>query len=166
MNAGTRNASRNQTTIEADPVMPTITITREFDAPVADVFRAHSESELVAQWLGPRNRQMIVDQYDCHTGGAWRYRTAIEDGEVGFYGSFHEVRPNERIVQTFTFDGYPDGVSLETMTFEDLGGGRTRITGMSLVESLETRDLIMASGMEVGVIEGYQQLDELLAKQR
>lgn len=158
--------THNQTKITADPVMPTITITREFDAPVASVFRAHSEPDLVAQWLGPRNHHMVIDQYDCHTGGAWRYRTSIEDGEVSFYGSFHEVRPNERIVQTFTFDGYPDGVSLETMTFEDLGDGRTRITGMSLVESLESRDMIMASGMEVGVVEGYEQLDELLAKLR
>jgi len=158
--------THKETKITADPVMPTITITREFDATVADVFRAHSEADLVAQWLGPRNRPMVIDQYDCRTGGAWRYHTSIEDGEVRFFGSFHEVRPNERIVQTFTFDGYPDGVSLETMTFEDLGDGRTRITGTSLVESLETRDLIMASGMEVGVVEGYEQLDELLAKQR
>jgi len=107
---------------------------------------------------------MVIAQYDCHTGGAWRYRTSIGDGEVRFFGSFHEVRPTERIVAMFTFDGYPDGVSLETMTFEDLGDGRTRITGMSLVESLESRDMIMASGMEVGVVEGYEQLDELLAK--
>jgi len=108
---------------------------------------------------------MLIDEYDCRTGGAWRYRTSIEDGEVCFYGSFHEVRPNERIVQTFTFDGYPDGVSLETMTFEDLGEGRSRITGMSLVESLETRDMMLSGGMEVGVVEGYEQLDELLATQ-
>ena len=75
-----------------------------------------------------------------------------------------EVRPDERIVQTFTFGGYPDGVSLETLTFEDLGDGRTRIVGTSLVESLESRDMILASGMEVGVVEGYEQLDELLGR--
>ncbi len=157
--------THNETQIVADPVMPTITITREFDAPVANVFRAYSEPDLVAQWLGPRSHKMRIDHYDCRTGGAWRYRTSVEDGEVCFYGSFHEVRPNERIVQKFTFDGYPDGVSLETMTFEELGEGRTRITGLSLVESLESRDMILASGMEVGVIEGYEQLDELLATQ-
>ena len=65
-------------------------------------------------------------------------------------------------MQTFTFDGAPDGVSLETMTFEDLGEGRTRLTGLSVVESMEIRDQIIASGMEVGVVEGYQQLDEVL----
>ncbi|HZJ04865.1 MAG TPA: SRPBCC family protein [Nocardioidaceae bacterium] len=164
MSAATRNTSRNQTTIEADPVMPTITITREFDAPVASVFRAHAEPDLVAQWLGPRSTRMLIEHYDCQTGGSWRYRTSVEDGGVSFYGSFHEVRLNERIVQTFTFDGYPDGVSLETMTFEDLGDGRTRITAMSLVESLESRDMMLASGMEVGVVEGYEQMDELLDK--
>ena len=162
MSASKQQTSRNETRIEADPAMPTITITREFDAPVANVFRAYSEPGLVAKWLGPRDHTMRIDQYDCRTGGAWRYGTGAGDGEVSFYGSFHEVRPNERIVQTFTFDGFPDGVSLETMTFEDLGDGRTRITGLSVVESLETRDMILASGMEVGVVEGYEQLDELL----
>ena len=103
---------------------------------------------------------MRIDHWDCRTGGSWRYSTA--DDAVSFYGSFHEVRPEERLVQTFTFDGAPDGVSLETMTFEDLGDGRTRLTGLSVVESMEIRDQIIASGMEVGVVEGYAQLDELL----
>ena len=162
--SATQHVTHHQTTIEADPAMPTITITREFDAPVANVFRAHTEADLVEQWLGPRSHRMRIDRYDCHTGGAWRYRTTVDGDEVRFFGSFHEVRPNERIVQTFTFDGYPDGVSLETLTFEDLGDGRTRIVGTSLVESLESRDMILASGMEVGVVEGYEQLDELLAR--
>ena len=86
-----------------------------------------------------------------------------DDFSMGFWGSFHEVRPDERLVQTFSFDGEPDGVSLETMTFEALDGGRCRITGVSVVESLEIRDQILASGMEVGVNEGYEKLDELLA---
>ena len=107
---------------------------------------------------------MVVDQYDCRTGGAWQYHTDVDGSQVQFFGSFHEVRPDERIVQTFAFGGYPDGVSLETLTFEDLGDGRTRIVGTSLVESLESRDMILASGMEVGVVEGYEQLDELLGR--
>lgn len=124
------------------------------------------EADLVAQWLGPRRLTMHVEEYVARTGGAYRYVHSGEDGtEHHFYGAFHEVRPNERIVQTFTYLGYPDGVSPETMSFEDLGNGRTRITGVSLVESLETRDMMLSSGMEVGVIEGYEQLDELLAPQ-
>ncbi len=109
---------------------------------------------------------MRLDVWEPRTGGHYRY-AAVRAGEViaGFYGSFHEVRPDERLVQTFTFDGYPDGVSLETMTFEELDGGRCRTTGRSVVASLEVRDLILSSGMEVGVREGYEKLDELLVAQ-
>ena len=85
-------------------------------------------------------------------------------GVAAFYGSFHEVRPSERLVQTFTWEGMPDGVALETMTFEDLGDGRTRTIGRSVVRPIEARDGIIASGMEVGVYEGYEKLDSLLAQ--
>jgi uncharacterized protein YndB with AHSA1/START domain len=107
---------------------------------------------------------MRIFQWEARTGGNYRY-AALQDGEevATFYGSFHEVRPNERLVQTFTWEGMPDGVSLETMTFEDLGDGRTRSIGLSVVESMEALDGIMASGMEVGVYEGYEKLDALLA---
>jgi uncharacterized protein YndB with AHSA1/START domain len=155
---GSRRA--NRTTIAADPALPTITITREFDAPIDLVFRAHAEADLLEQWLGPRDQTLRVDHYDFRTGGSWRYGTA--DGAVHFYGSFHEVRAPERVVQTFTFDGAPDSVSLETLTLEDLEDGRTRLTGLGVVESLQVRDAILASGMEKGVVEGYEQLDGLL----
>ncbi len=68
-------------------------------------------------------------------------------------------------MQTFTYEGYPDGVCLETMTFEDLGDGRTRVTGLSVVDTMEARDMMIASGMEAGVVEGYQKLDALLAEE-
>jgi uncharacterized protein YndB with AHSA1/START domain len=158
-------AATRETTIEADPNLPTIRIIRDFDAPPDKVFRAWIEPELVVQWLGPKSTEMRIEQWDARTGGNYRY-TALQDGEevAAFYGSFHEVRPSERLVQTFTWEGMPDGVSLETMTFEDLGGGRTRTIGLSVVDNLESRDAIMASGMEVGVYEGYEKLDALLAK--
>jgi uncharacterized protein YndB with AHSA1/START domain len=156
--------TKNETQIHADPALPTIRIVREFDAPRDRVFRAWIDPELVVRWLGPRSVTMRIEHWDARTGGSWRYRGIGEDLDVGFYGSFHEVRPDERLVQTFTFDGAPDGVSLETLTFEELPGGRTRITGLSVVESMEIRDMILASGMEVGVVEGYEQLDELLAE--
>ena len=106
--------------------------------------------------------------WDARTGGEWRYTAsrAGDDFTMGFWGSFHEVRPPERIVQTWAFDGEPDGVSLETMTFEALDGGRCRVTGTSVVESIEIRDQMLASGMETGVREGYEQLDELLEGER
>ena len=87
---------------------------------------------------------------------------ASDGNEFGFHGCFHEVRPSELIVQTFTFEGMPDGVALERLIFEDLGDGRTRLTATSLVDSFEDRDAFVSSGMEEGVREGYQRLDELL----
>lgn len=158
-------ATRHETTIEALPDLPVIRITREFDAPAEKVFRAHTDRDLFAQWVGPRSIDTEITEWDATTGGRWAYRStrAEDDLDTGFYGSFHEVRPHERIVQTFTWEGAPDGVSLETMTFEDLPGGRCRIVGTSVVESIEIRDLILSSGMEVGVNEGYAKLDALLA---
>lgn len=153
----------HKTEIVADKDVPLIRITREFDASVEKVFRAHTDPELLKQWLGPRRLEMKIDHFDCRIGGSYRY-VHIDDGaEYGFHGSFHEVRPNELIVQTFTFEGVPDSVSLEKMTFEDLGDGRTRIIGTSLVDNFEARNAILESGMDTGVREGYERLDELLA---
>ncbi len=159
-------ATRHETEIIADPDLPTVEIVREFDAPVDRVFRAWTDPELVRQWMGPRSIDMQIQTWDCRTGGEYRY-TAVQDGEevAHFYGSFHQVRPNERLVQTFGFDEMPDAVSLDQLTFEDLGDGRTRTVGLSVVSSMEARDGMMASGMEVGVVEGYEKLDEILAEQ-
>lgn len=153
-----------ETTITADRDLPTIEIVRDFEAPPAAVFRAHVEPELVARWLGPTTIAMRIDRWDATTGGSYRYVHTGENGvEHHFYGSFHEVRPDERLVQTFTYEPFPDGVSLDTMTFEALDGGRTRLRARSVFESRETRDQAMASGMETGIVEGYRKLDDLLA---
>jgi len=163
MTSSTTSGTR-ETLIEADPALPVIRITRDFDASPDRVFRAWTDPDLVARWLGPRNSAIRIDGWDARTGGSYRY-ASVRDGEevAAFYGSFHEIRPTERLVQTFTWEGMPDGVSLDTMTFEDLGNGRTRVIGVSVVDSLESRDAIMASGMDVGVNEGYDKLGELLA---
>jgi uncharacterized protein YndB with AHSA1/START domain len=153
-----------ETRIELDQKVPLVRITREFDAPPEKVFRAHVEPGLVAQWLGPRRHEMRVDYWDCRTGGSYRYVHASDGNEYGFHGSFHDVRPDELIVQTFTFEGVPDQVALEKLVFEDLGNGRTRLVGTSLVDSFEDRDAFVASGMEEGMREGYERLDELLAR--
>jgi uncharacterized protein YndB with AHSA1/START domain len=107
---------------------------------------------------------MRVEHFDCRTGGSYRYIHVRDDFEAAFHGCFHEVRPAEMIVQTFTYEGVPDGVALERVVFEDLGDGRTRLVATSLVDSFEDRDAFLASGMEVGVREGYERLDELLAR--
>ncbi|MDQ3981029.1 MAG: SRPBCC family protein [Actinomycetota bacterium] len=155
--------STRETQITADPNVPLIRIVREFDAPPEKVFRAHTDPELVVQWLGPRNTQMRIDHYDCRTGGSYRYVHTSDGNEYGFHGCFHEVRPSELIIQTFTFEGDPDGVALERLVLEDLGNGRTRLTATSLVESFEGRDAVLASGMEYGIRESYERLDDLLA---
>jgi uncharacterized protein YndB with AHSA1/START domain len=155
--------STRQTAIEVDEKVPLVRIVREFDAPPEKVFRAHTDPDLFAQWCGPRSLTTHIDSFECRTGGAYRYRQTRGDEEYRFYGSFHEVRPNEVIVQTFCYEGMPDGVALERLEFDDLGDGRTRLTATSLVDSFEGRDAFVASGMETGIQEGYQRLDELLA---
>jgi uncharacterized protein YndB with AHSA1/START domain len=155
--------TKHETQIFADPTVPLVRITREFDAPPAKVFRAHADPKLFELWNGPRGNRMRTDTYDFRTGGSYRYVIISEGEEHGFLGSFHEIRPDALIVQTFSYEGMPDGVALERLVFEDLGDGRTRLTSTSLVDSFEGRDGFLASGMEVGVREGYERLDELLA---
>ena len=155
-----------ETQIDLDPKVPLVRITREFDAPPAKVFRAHADPELLARWIGPRGSEMRIEQFDCRTGGSYRYSSVEGGEEYRFYGSFHEVRPDQLIVQTFTYEGMPDGVALEKLTLEDLGDGRTRLTATSLVDSFEDRDAFVASGMEQGVKDGYEKLDDLLASSR
>ena len=152
-----------ETEITADPDVPLIRITREFDAPPEKVFRAHTDPALLVQWNGPNGTETRVDHLDCRTGGSYRYEIVHDGQAYGFFGSFHEIRPTELIVQTFTFEGMPDGVALERLTFEDLGGGRTRLVSTSLCDSFEGRDAFLASGMEEGVRQGYERLDGLLA---
>ena len=153
----------HDTEITADPDVPLIRITREFDAPPEKVFRAHSDPALLVQWNGPNGTETRVDHLDCRTGGSYRYLIVSDGQEYGFFGSFHEVRPAELIIQTFTFEGMPDGVALEKLAFEDLGDGRTRLVCSSLCDSFEGRDAFLASGMEDGVRQGYERLDGLLA---
>ncbi len=145
--------SSHQTQITADPDIPLVRITREFDAPPAKVFRAHTDPDLVVQWNGPRGTQMRIDHHDCRTGGSYRYLHISDGNEFGFRGCFHDVRPSELIVQTFTFEDIPDGVALERLIFQDLGDGRTRLTATSLVDSFDDRDAFIASGMDDGVRE-------------
>jgi uncharacterized protein YndB with AHSA1/START domain len=155
----------HETQIEADLELPTVRIVRDFDAPSDRVYRAWIDPELVVRWLGPKDITMQIDTWDARTGGSYRYSARRNGAQIAsFYGSFHELRPVERLVQTFTYEGVPDGVCLETVTFEDLGDGCTRATSLSVVDTMESRDGMIASGMEHGVVEGYEKLDALLAE--
>ena len=153
----------HETQIELDPRVPLVRLVRDFDAPPEKVFRAHVEPDLFAQWIGPHRLTTTIDRFDCRTGGSYRYVQTADGQEYAFFGSFHQVRAPELIVQTFTFEGYPDGVSLETLHLEPLDGARSRLVATSLVDSFEARDAMVSSGMETGIREGYEKLDALLA---
>lgn len=163
MSTDTTDTRHPETRIDADPDVPLIRIVREFDAPRERVFRAHVDPDLLVQWLGPRDLVMEVQHYDCRTGGSYRYVHRRGDEEYAFRGCFHEVRDAELIVQTFTFEGMPDGVALEKLVLEDLPGGRCRLTATSLCDSFEDRDAMLVSGMSEGVVQGYERLDDVLS---
>lgn len=153
----------NPVTVTVPEGVPFITITREFDAPVEAVFRAHKEPELVKQWLGPNGYDMEIEHYDFTTGGRYRYvHTNPEGARFAFNGVFHVVRENEFAIQTFEYEDFPDVVSIEAMTFVALGDGRTRLDIHSTYPSLEARDGMAQSGMEKGVTEGYERLDAIV----
>jgi uncharacterized protein YndB with AHSA1/START domain len=152
-----------ETTIEADPAVPIIRLTREFAGTPEQLFRAHTDPQLFAVWNGPDSLDTRIDQWDARSGGSYRYVSSREGAQFAFHGCFHEIRP-DRIVQTFTYEGDPDGVCLQTMWFDDLGQGRARLRAQSLVDSFETRDSWLRSGMEVGVNDGYAKLEELITR--
>ena len=155
----------DETTIECPTDLPLVRIVRTCDAPPAQVLRAHTDPDLLLQWNGPQDTTMRIYQLDHRTGDPYRYTTTTAPPlDTPSHGSFHEVRADELIVQTFAFDGMPDGVALEKLHFEDIGGGRTRLVATSLVDSIADRDAFVASGMEQGVREGYERLDELLTR--
>jgi uncharacterized protein YndB with AHSA1/START domain len=154
-----------KTQIIAEPGMPQIVITREFDAPRSVIFRAYTDPELVVQWLGPRRLTMTVDRFEVRDGGTWRYIHRDVDGnEYGFHGVFHGApSPENGIVQTFEFEGAPGHVSLETLTFEE-HDSKTLVRTNVVFQSVTDRDAAIASGMEEGLSDGYERLDELLAR--
>ena len=151
-----------QARIEADEKVPMIHIWRDFRATPAQLFRAHTDPEVFSRWVGPRDLGADIDYWDARDGGSWRYTSGgREDFETAFRGCFHTVA-EDRIVQTFTWEGMPEGVALETLTFEDLGDGTTRLHATSLCDSFEARDGWLSSGMEVGVNAGYAAIDRML----
>ncbi len=153
-----------KTQFTAEPGIPQIITEREFDAPRDLLFRAWTEPELLKQWLGPRNLTMEIDRYDVRDGGTWRYVQRDEAGnEYAFHGVFHGDPSPDGMVQTFEFEGFPGHVSLDTLTFEERDG-KTIARTNTVFQTIEARDGMMESGMEYGVDDGYDRLDELIAK--
>jgi uncharacterized protein YndB with AHSA1/START domain len=158
-------ATKATTQITAEPGVPQIVLTREFAAPRELVFRAYTDPELLVQWLGPRRMTMTIDYFDVRDAGRWRYTHRDTDGsEVGFHGVFHGTpSPENGIVQTFEFEGAPGHVSLETLTLEEREG-KTLVRTNDVFQSVEDRDAAVESGMESGINESMERLDELLAR--
>jgi uncharacterized protein YndB with AHSA1/START domain len=158
---------RNKTVITAEPGKQELYITREFDAPRELVFKAHTDPDLYAQWLGPHDLTTTFETFEPVSGGRWRFIQKDKDGNVfGFHGVNHDVTAPERIIGTFEFEGLPESghVMLETTQFEALPEGRTRVTSQSVFQSIEDRDGMVAAGMETGVVEGFERLDKILEK--
>ncbi|MEW5991677.1 MAG: SRPBCC family protein [Chloroflexota bacterium] len=151
------------TQIAAPAGVPFIDIEREFAAPRALVHRAYADPELLKQWLGPRRLVMEVEVWEPRDGGRWRY--VHRDGETAyaFHGVFHGPQTEERMVQTFEFEGAPGHVSLEQVEFIDLGG-RTLVRNHSVYQSIEARDAMIESGMEEGMNDGFDRLDALFER--
>ena len=136
--------------------------TREFDAPVTALFRAHAEPDLVTRWLGPHDITMTIEHWDFRTGGGSRSVHARAGEQYRFNGVFHTVRADELIIQTFEFEGAPDMVNIEFMWFDDLGASRSRLRGRSICPNTQARDALLSSGMESGMVDSYERLDALL----
>ncbi|GLZ39414.1 SRPBCC family protein [Actinokineospora sp. NBRC 105648] len=153
----------SDTVITARPGSHSVEITREFDAPAALVFRAYTDPDLVAQWLGPRRLTMKVDNWTLHHAGGYRYiHTDPEGGEYTFRGVFHGT-PSlaDGIIQTFEFEGMPGDVALEKIDFTE-HNGRTTVHSVSVGLSVEARDQHIANGMEHGIRDSMDRLAEVL----
>ncbi|MCQ2001440.1 SRPBCC family protein [Arthrobacter zhaoxinii] len=157
----------NPLTIHAPAGEPFLEYQRDFDFPVSAVFQGHMDPDLYVQWIGPGDLTARLDVFEPRSGGAYRVVQSGDDGvEYAFRGMFHSVRQDDFVLQTFEFEGYPDVVTLEYNTFTELPGGRSRVTGRSLYPSVESRDGFLGNGMEEGMSDGYNQLDDLLASAR
>jgi uncharacterized protein YndB with AHSA1/START domain len=159
--------TKNRTQITAEAGKQDLVITREFDAPRDLIFRAFTDPKLLPQWLGPRRLTMTVETFESRNGGSWRYIYWDQDGnEYAFHGVHHEVTPPERIIRTFEFEGLSESghVSLETARFEETPDSKTRLTTQAVFQSVADRDGMLESGMEEGVNESHERLDELLER--
>jgi uncharacterized protein YndB with AHSA1/START domain len=150
-----------QVTLPADQQ---ILITREFDAPKELVWKAWTTPELVKQWWHANRGEVTVAEIDLRVGGSWRYVSVTNDGfEVAFHGAYREIEPYDRIVSTEAYEGVPnadENATVNTMTLEEMDG-RTTVTVLVEAPSKEIRDAIIESGMEAGMQDAYDLLEQV-----
>jgi uncharacterized protein YndB with AHSA1/START domain len=151
-----------ETKITVTPGIPQVIVEREFDAPAELLLRVHLDPELLKQWLGPRDLTLMIDRYETHNGGTWRFVNQDPVGnEYGFHGVFHGEPSIAGIVQTFEYEGAPGHVKLDTTTFEEREG-KTLLRTVSSFQSVDDRDVMVATGMERGLRDSGDRLDALL----
>jgi uncharacterized protein YndB with AHSA1/START domain len=157
----------NKTEIIAEPGKQELFIKREFDAPRELVFKAHIDPDIYVKWVGPRDLTMTIDKWDARDGGSYKFTHERGGHKYGFLGVYHEIVAPERIIGTFEFDGLQERghVILGTTKFEELPNGRCRLVHQSVFQSVADRDGMIASGMERGVNDGYEKLDDLLSRE-
>ena len=144
------------------PTDQTIHIERVFDAPRDRVWKAQTDPKLLAQWWG-RGNKVVIEKLELERGGHWRFVEHSDGGEHGFEGRFREITPQDRMVWTFEWDGMPGYPSVQTVNFQDLGDGRTKLVIDVQFFTREERDGMMGAGMEGGMNQSYEALDRVLA---
>ena len=151
--------------IEAPAGEAHMVLTRTFDAPRSLVWRALSQPEHIVRWWGPHGHANKVLRFDWRVGGGWRIQSSMADGTViVFYGEYREIEPEWKTVQTFAMEGMYDGqYAVETLTLEEVDG-RTHYKVVSVLPDVAARDGMLASGMEVGVVQGFERLDAILVE--
>jgi uncharacterized protein YndB with AHSA1/START domain len=143
------------------PTDEQILITREFDAPRHLVYRAWTTPELVKQWWNAKRGEVTVAEIDLRVGGTWRYVMVADGGfEVAFHGEFREIVPNERIVSTEVYEGMPDAEAVNTLTLTEMDG-RTRLEILVQHSSKAHRDAHVESGMEAGLQDALDLLEQV-----
>ena len=156
---------KNPTKIIAEAGKQELFIIREFEAPRELVFKAFTDEQLLLQWVGPKEMKMRYEKFEPHEGGSYRYIQTLPGGmEFGFHGVCHEFTSPERLIQTFEFEGLPEKghVVMETTKFESLPKRRTKVTVQSVFQSVTDRDGMIQSGMERGVVDSHERLDEVI----
>ena len=148
------------------PTDEQILITREFDAPKNLVYRAWTTPELVKRWWNAKRGEVTIAEIDLRVGGSWRYVMVTDSGfEVAFHGEFREIVPNERIVSTEIYEGMPEAEALNTLTLTEVDG-RTILTVLVQHSSKEHRDAHINSGMEAGLQDALDLLEEVAVSLR
>jgi uncharacterized protein YndB with AHSA1/START domain len=148
------------------PTDEQILITREFNAPKELVYKAFTTPELVKRWWHAKRGEVTIAEIDLRVGGKWRYVMVADGGmEVGFHGEYREIVPNERLVSTEVFEGYPDEEAVNTATFTEVDG-RTTLEILVQHSSKEARDAHIESGMEAGLQDALDLLEQVAASLR